>query len=154
MKHLVNEILMKNSNVKLMTKSVFAIIFIILIVSCNNNSTSTSSESKNLNKEQVLNLMSGIWVNEYNLTAEIDMEQERPFWKDKWGGNHYFEIQAYDLENLTIVAKELGGDGKDLGVTLRLVKLEDDSYALAWKYDGGKLLLCSFVRKLDRQLEK
>ena len=98
--------------------------------------------------------MSGIWVNEYNLTAEIDLVQERPFWKDKNGNIYYLELVAYDLDNLTIIAKESNSSARSNGVTLRLIRLDNDSYALTWKYDRGKLLFCNFVRKLDRYMDK
>lgn len=138
-----------------MKKFVITLIVILLLIGCNNsNNTDGNTKNKGLTKEQVLYLMSGVWVNEYNISIEIDLMQEKPFRTDQWGNKYYFQILAFDLENLTVVAKELSEKEGDMGVTLRLVKLQGDSYALAWKYDKGKLLLCNFVRKLDRFMEK
>lgn len=145
------------------TKLLLAALILGFFVSCTNGSknsnTSTTSETeeetvtKDEKKEILRFLMSGIWVNEYNLTAEIDLMQENPFWKDKYGNTYHLDIVAYDLENLTIIAKENKGTKREDGVTLHLLDLGDGTYALTWKYDQGKLLFCSFVRKLDRFLD-
>ncbi len=145
------------------TKLLLAALILGFFVSCsngsNNSNTSTTSETeeetvtKDEKKEILRFLMSGIWVNEYNLTAEIDLMRENPFWKDKYGNTYHLDIVAYDLENLTIIAKENKGTKREDGVTLHLLDLGDGTYALTWKYDQGKLLFCSFVRKLDRFLD-
>lgn len=154
MKHIVNKTLMKNSNVWWITKSVFAIIFVALIVACNNNSTSTSNESKNLKKEELFDFMSGIWSNKYNPYFELDLMQEKPYLKNNSGIISNLEIVNYDIENLTVIANIILENGNKEGITLRLTKLQNDTYALAWKYDRGQIMLFSFVRKLDRQMEK
>ena len=138
-----------------MKKYGLAILATFFLFSCHfKNNSDEKNGNQDFSKKELLFLMSGIWVNEYDLTAEIDLLQEKPYRKDKWGNKYYLEIVGYDLDNMTVVAKELNENEGDEGVTMRLIELPNEGYALAWKYDTGKLLLCNFVRKLDRFIDK
>ena len=147
-------IAMKNRNYY----SVLGFILLALLSGCQNatkNSENLSEEELNQKKKDfLLYQMSGIWVNKYNLTAELDLFREDPFWTDKYGNTNTIQIIGYDLDNLTIVTKEIRDTKEELGLTLRLIPLENNTYALAWKYDTGQLLYCSFVRKLNRFITK
>lgn len=120
----------------------FAIIALEVLSSCN----------RSLTKDEILATMSGIWTNKFNPSLELDLISNPPQMKSRSGEIFPMEIINIDVENLSVIFQEQAG--LKLKGTLRLKKLDDDTYALAWKYDTGQYLMFSYVRKLDRYLER
>ena len=120
----------------------FAIIALVILSSCN----------RSLTKDEILATMSGVWTNQLNPSLELDLISKPPQVKNRFGNVFPIEIINIDMENMSVIFQEQAG--LKLKGTLRLKKLDDGTFALAWKYDTGQYSMYSFVRKLDRFLEK
>lgn len=120
----------------------FAIITLGILSSCN----------RSLTKDEILVTMSGVWTNQLNTSLELDLISNPPQVKNRFGNVSPMEIISIDLENTSVIFQEQAG--LKLKGTLRLKKLDDGTYALAWKYDTGQYLMFSYVRKLDRFMER